>query len=661
MRLKSVMSLTPRTSRRAFRLRIALSGLAVLAETGLGSTALALEPGKIDGEPVHLDVTEATSVLYNVDNRNSQPASVVRRLDDDWGVWYNRLNAQASYGHFQAGLRLDSAWFYARPDPTETGLDLLRERHGGTLPSAYTADDAAFFVQKTTEASRELATRYTSTIYPSKYYIGYSGRDLEATIGDFYAQLGRGLVLSVRKLDELSSDTTVRGARMTGRARIDSFRFRLTALGGEMNPLRFDEASGRFLGVTSGVTSGLSGITDAGMPRAQASPFDTSAEPTYAPDRIVAAELEGGTRVLQVGVRGSVLNRTLVDEPGIESAPSALSPGVVRSAKSLRTASVSLSAPDLGGGHGALYAEAALQNLSYPSALEASGAELPGTGHALYASASVTEKIVTFTAEGKHYRRFFPLLANVDLGHAPEFSAVQYSAPPTTEAVWVDTEYEGFNTCVSGGRLKTDVQLGPHATVFAWAGRYLTWAESVANEQCRTGSESENRVWDAASGFELTSRDRKSRGTVTAGTRFDDSERLLPDPNGGETHVFYREAYARYDLTRWLGGPFTLKVQGWNRRRHQTQGGIKAPWTELQELIAVDWGGRLTVGAGFEYTGNPQFPPTYFNGILGYNITSSSNVSLFAGQRRGGLRCVSGVCRIYPPFEGVRVDATFRF
>ncbi|HEX7671986.1 MAG TPA: hypothetical protein VF395_20465, partial [Polyangiaceae bacterium] len=413
-----------------------LAALVSLAQIGRVRTALALEQGNVNGGPVHLDVTDATSVLYNVNNRNSEPASVVRRLDDDWGVWYNRLNAQASYGHFQVGLRLDSAWFYARPDPTETALDLLRERHGGALPNTYTADDAAFFVQKATEASRELATRYTSTIYPAKYYIGYSGRDVEGTIGDFYAQLGRGLVLSVRKLDELSSDTTVRGARMTARARIQSFRLRLTALGGEMNPLRFDEASGRFLGVTSGVTSGLAGITEAGMPRANASPFDASAEPTYAPDRLVAAELEGGTRILQIGVRGSALTRTLLEEPGAASPPSALSPGVVRSAKSLRTGSVSLSAPDLGGGHGALYAEAALQSLSYPSALEASSTELPGTGHALYASASVTEKIVTFTAEGKHYRRFFPLLANVDLGHAPEFSAVQYSAPPTTEATW---------------------------------------------------------------------------------------------------------------------------------------------------------------------------------------------------------------------------------
>ena len=127
------------------------------------------------------------------------------------------------------------------------------------------------------------------------------------------------------------------------------------------------------------------------------------------------------------------------------------------------------------------------------------------------------------------------------------------------------------------------------------------------------------------------------------------------------THVFYRELYGRYEATEWLGGPFTLRLQGWDRRRHQTLGGVATPWTELQQLVGIDYAPHLTAGAGFEYTGNPQFPPTYFYGMLGYNFDSSSNVSIFAGQRRGGLRCVSGVCRVYPPFEGVRVDATIRF
>jgi hypothetical protein len=138
-------------------------------------------------------------------------------------------------------------------------------------------------------------------------------------------------------------------------------------------------------------------------------------------------------------------------------------------------------------------------------------------------------------------------------------------------------------------------------------------------------------------------------------------DRLIADPSGGETHAFYRELYLRYDVITWLGGPLSLKLQRWDRRRRAPFSGIGGAWLELSQLVALDVAPRYTVGGSFEYTGNPQFPPTYFAGMLGYNISSSSNLSLFAGQRRGGLRCVSGVCRVYPPFEGIRLDATFRF
>jgi hypothetical protein len=36
-------------------------------------------------------------------------------------------------------------------------------------------------------------------------------------------------------------------------------------------------------------------------------------------------------------------------------------------------------------------------------------------------------------------------------------------------------------------------------------------------------------------------------------------------------------------------------------------------------------------------------------------------VNLFVGQRRGAVRCVSGVCRRFPPFEGARLELTSRF
>jgi hypothetical protein len=609
-------------------------------------------------EPIRVDITEATSIFYNANNRNSRAGDVSRSVDDDWGVWYNRLNAQASYKKWQAGLRIDSAWFYTAKTPTDVSLDLLALRHGGTLPSSFTPSDANFFSLTTQAASRELTTRYVSWIYPSKYYVGYTTRDVEATVGDFYTQLGRGLVLSVRKIDELASDTTVRGGRMTGHLLQGTFRLRATALGGSLNPLRLDEASGRYLGVTNQVASGFFAVTEAGMPRTLQGPFDTAVLPTYAPDRVVAAQIEGGVREVTLGIQASALDRQLID--GGTGTPRALSPGTVRGAETIQTGSVSMNAPDLDG-HGAAYLEVGVQELSRPSFVTQFPSQLPSNGHAVYGSVSVIERPVTLTLEGKHYRRFFPLSGNVDLARAPEYIALQYSAPPTTEPFWVDTEFAGFNTCVTGGRLRSDVELRRGTSVYGALGHYRTWGESVANEQCDTSVQNLNRVWDAASGFEIVSQHGKSRASAMVGSRFDNTDRLIPNSRGALTNVFYREVYVRYDIIQWLGGPFALKFQGWHRRRHQTLGGPPEPWLELQHLTAIEWAPKLTVGLGLEYTGNPAFPPTYVNGVISYALSPSSNISVFLGQRRGGLRCVSGVCRIFPPFEGVRIDATFRF
>lgn len=622
-----------------------LARACALAALLVGFRAHAIEPATIAGTPLVLEITEASSISYNGDNRDSRPNQVSTRANDRWGVWYNRLNVQGHYGEWQLGLRLDTVWFYTAPEPVDIGLELERERAARMGESR-----AAYFQAKTREASLELSNRYIDWLYPAKYFVGYNTEQLELTAGDFYAQLGRGLVLSVRKLDELSSDTTVRGARATARWNAGPLRLRVTALGGSLNPLRIDDASGRYLSTTSEVTPSWLALAEAGMPRTPE--YDTAAvragflpesRATYAPDRVVAGQIELATSELRLGTQASVLVRQ-----------TPLSGDAVRSAGRVVTASQSLELPGLGE-HGSVYLEVAAQRLEEQpeSALD--------MGHAAYLSASVHRKPVTLTLEGKHYRRFFPLLGNVDIARAREFNMVQYSAPPTTEAFFVDTEFENFNTCVSGGRLRSDVSLDRRVNWFGWLGRYHSWAESQANPNCHTSARAKNSVWDAAAGFELTGRGRSGRLNATLGARDDRAARELTDALGNGTHVFYRELYVRYDWIAPLSGPWTIQLQGWHRRRRQTLGQAEQPWLEGNHLTGLEWGGPLSVALGVEYDTNPQNPDTYLNAQASYRLSSDSNVSLFVGQRRGALRCVGGVCRVFPPFEGARLDVTARF
>jgi len=130
----------------------------------------------------------------------------------------------------------------------------------GNLP------DPVYFRAKVDEAGRELSNRYINWIYPAKYFAGWSTRDIEVTVGDVYAEFGHGIVLSMRKRDELASDDTIRGGRATGRLKAGDVTLGLTLVGGSANPLRIDEASGRYLGVHSSVTPGFVALTEAGMP-----------------------------------------------------------------------------------------------------------------------------------------------------------------------------------------------------------------------------------------------------------------------------------------------------------------------------------------------------------------------------------------------------------
>jgi hypothetical protein len=607
----------------------------------LPARALALEPGSVGGTPVLVDVSESSSVYYNFDNRDSKPSQVATRANDDFGLIYNRLSLQATRGNWSLGLRVDNVWFYASPNATRLALDLTNEAQPDNAPG--------YFRSKLDEAGLELSNRFIDWVYPSKYYLTYSRPGLEATLGDASAQLGRGIVLSVRKRDELGSDTTIRGARLSVSTR-GAVGLKLTALGGELNPLRIDEASGRYLGVPSGGDA-LALVTEAGMPRAIRTDFApltgsclSSATCGYAPDRVVAGQVELSGERWKLGTQGSALFR----------APP-LSEDLVRAAERIVTLSQSVELPRLLPNL-SVYGELAFQHLTPSAATTHSD---PGFG--FYGSASYTPKNVALTLEGRHYRRLFPLSANVKLARAREFSSLSYNQAPTTELEDNDTEFERMNTCVSGARLRGDFTLRRGVRALGSFSHYVTYAESGANDACRIDQQQLNRIYDVSSGFALDSSDRREHLEVVLGGRLDSAGRDLTLADGSVSHLFYTEGYLRHQLELPLSADFSLGLTGRHRRREQAEGGPGVPWSEGEEVLYLEWAEHTSLGLGAEYDTRPGVPHRYFNIELSHRPTSATRIALFAGQRRGALRCVGGICRLYPPFEGVRLDLALRF
>ncbi|MEJ7734828.1 MAG: hypothetical protein WKG00_37270 [Polyangiaceae bacterium] len=564
----------------------------LLGVLGASPAAAADLPPLFD-EPLTLDVTNTAIFDYHFDNRNTSnkasDSSVGVLVDDHYGDFVDRLNVQLGWSNWRFGVRLDTALFFAQDD-----LGDARARAAALNP-----DDPKGAVEDATLFYKELATRYRNTVYPSKLWLTYSEPGVEATVGDFYAQLGRGFVLSVRKIDELSIDTTIRGGKVTADHDLGPVRIAATALAGQLNPQRVDEIGGRVLTANSsplffGFPQPRSVVYyEVDEPPAGSGPTTLTpkrvverARPSYLVDTVIGGRLEIGNETMQIGANGSLLLRRSSTQCRAECQGSAAEvlacidactlsdPETDTSRQSnlhdlIRTVSGTVSFPNIGK-HADLYVEVAGQQLR--AGQEHSGErEVDYEGYAIYGSGTVRGGPVSVSLEGKHYRRFLPRSANVDAANlgfsAPEFQLLSYNSPPTAEAIYVEP-LGASQVCNSGGRARVDYRFNPHWSVYTWLGHYVSFSESDAgNDNCLTDDELRTNTWDGAVGVDASLEGGKSHARLWTGFRENTHEVPTEGVAGGPTPVFYREGYVRYDLTKHITGPFSVQAQGFHRRR----------------------------------------------------------------------------------------------
>lgn len=133
------------------------------------------------------------------------------------------------------------------------------------------------------------------------------------------------------------------------------------------------------------------------------------------------------------------------------------------------------------------------------------------------------------------------------------------------------------------------------------------------------------------------------------------------------THAQTEDRGTQYALTKAIAGPFSLELSGRHRiRKEETQnprgaGGKEEPWHEGEHYTALKVAPKWVFSQGIEYTTLLGLPTYYFNGGVLYRFLEGSNVKVLVGQQRGGLKCVSGVCKLFPAFNGARAELTLRF
>jgi hypothetical protein len=265
----------------------------------------------------------------------------------------------------------------------------------------------------------------------------------------------------------------------------------------------------------------------------------------------------------------------------------------------------------------------------------------------------------------KSYRNFYPLAASVNVSRASAFSNIAYSAPPTVEPLITDSMFGFFNACVTGGRDRFDYRLTPTVLVYGTLGLFRTQTEQGGGQCDRMGKNTAtdkdattNYVADLSAGAELRFDDDKSTAFLNVAAR---------DDVKGTGEAYYRELSTQYSITKYISGPYSLELSGRHRYRIQEGENIAGasfkgePWWQGDHQTALKVAPKWVLSQGIEYTTYIGLPTYYVNGGVLYKFTSKSNLRLYAGQNRGGLRCVSGICRVFPAFSGARAELTIRF
>jgi hypothetical protein len=280
----------------------------------------------------------------------------------------------------------------------------------------------------------------------------------------------------------------------------------------------------------------------------------------------------------------------------------------------------------------------------------------------------MTTGIVTTSLEGKHYRAFYPVKANIG-DRYKEFKSLQYSAPPTVEMITQDSLFD--NSCTTGARARSDVKVAKPLLAFASAGYFQNWGEIASNE-CGVGpglgwtnqlagrDDRRTNTWDFYTGFELRSQKDASYALVTLGTRRDSRQ--------DDGLSFYREGWVQFDIVKTLTEAWSIEVTGWHRNRFE----INESWREGESYFGIKNTSKRSVFFGHEYTTKGIYvkPDAFLANEkvqhflnIGAQLKFSDDVMLkvFVGQQRGALKCVSGVCRQFPAFEGAKAELVLRY
>jgi len=502
-------------------------------------------PPQASAKDTMVRATNTLTTGFRIDNENDS------ETDDDYRSFLNRLNLVASEGGLSTNLRVDAMYFdNVHPD----------------VEDAF-ADDGRI----------ERAT------------VGYQLGKWKLKVGDFYQQLGRGIALMLRKVDEVGLDLALRGGQLEY---IERRKFKAGLFGGRTNTSNIDSVKQHFL----------------------ADPEDILGGGWF---------IYSGVSNLKLGIHGLYrLNETPIlatedNDHGITAGGFAEMPSL--------------------GDFGSLYIEGNVQQNTLVEKTE--------TGLAGYLALDLFFGDLSIVAEGIYLDEFRQRGSQNQV----ENISFRYNQPSTMDRI--DQE-NSLGENEFGGRVRAE---------YAFQDGDLLFYVNGMHKRVDPG-DSEVHQTHLYGGAEFNYDGASSRFQGSGGVREETQKKTVGEtteqkPKKDLTHF-------DFDLLHRVSGPWAIHLANSTEFRTKHDGVDEGEEAELVTRGSVFAGievaglGSLTYEYGFDDTqaSRDDLRHHFHAGILNWYTSKTIQVRATAGTQRGGLKCIAGVCRIFPSFAGGLIE-----
>jgi hypothetical protein len=230
----------------------------------------------------------------------------------------------------------------------------------------------------------------------------------------------------------------------------------------------------------------------------------------------------------------------------------------------------------------------------------------------------------------------------------------EYSRPPLLESEDLDILADQFDldrTDVSGYSARLDYY-APASETLMYA-KFLRVDDSPEDHR-------QYGPYDRDIGHVLVGIEKKFAGGGylhgLAGWRWETATSVAFLSTAGET--FHDQINASWPLGR-----------GWSLEadwKHKIFDGQDYDYSEIRSGLSLHRSPHWVLSALYERTTDPAVVflagrKNWWAGQLEVRFAGGHSLRLFVGATKGSMKCAGGVCRLFPPFEGVRLEAFLKF